>query len=94
MRVVGLGTLDEFKLAHPDSSAALRTWLAMTRQAEWRMPSDVTSAFPLVSGLSDCRFVFNIRGNHYRLLVQIAFKTGVVGILRIGTHLEYDTWGL
>jgi mRNA interferase HigB len=36
------------------------------------------------------RYVFNIKGNNYRLIVLIIFKVRTVFILFIGTHNEYD----
>ncbi len=36
------------------------------------------------------RVVFNIKGNHYRLIVKIRYKTGTIFIRFIGTHADYD----
>jgi mRNA interferase HigB len=36
------------------------------------------------------RVVFNIKGNHYRLVVKIHYRTGVVYIRFVDTHKEYD----
>ena len=36
------------------------------------------------------RFVFNIRGNHYRLVAAVVFSTRTVYLKFIGTHKEYD----
>ena len=35
-------------------------------------------------------YVFNIKGNHYRLIALIIFKKRTVFILFIGDHKEYD----
>lgn len=35
-------------------------------------------------------YVFNIRGNNYRLVVVVKFMMGYVFIRFIGTHKEYD----
>ncbi|MCZ4225505.1 type II toxin-antitoxin system HigB family toxin [Pedobacter rhodius] len=39
----------------------------------------------------DCyRFVFNIKGNHYRLIVDVEFKLKIIFVVWVGTHAEYD----
>jgi mRNA interferase HigB len=34
--------------------------------------------------------VFNVRGNNYRMEVQVAYKVSVITVLWIGSHAEYD----
>jgi len=34
--------------------------------------------------------VFNIKGNHYRLVAAVDYKSGIVLVLWLGTHREYD----
>ena len=36
------------------------------------------------------RFVFNIKGNHHRLIAVVKFTIKTVFIRLIGTHAEYD----
>lgn len=36
------------------------------------------------------RYVFNIKGNRYRLVAAVKFKTKLVFIRFVGTHEEYD----
>ncbi|NCC37202.1 MAG: type II toxin-antitoxin system HigB family toxin, partial [Chloroflexia bacterium] len=33
---------------------------------------------------------FNIKGNHYRLVVKVRYQQGLVVIEWVGTHAEYD----
>jgi mRNA interferase HigB len=40
--------------------------------------------------VGDNRVVFNIKGNHYRLVVRINYAYRVVYIRFVGTHAEYD----
>lgn len=37
------------------------------------------------------RYVFNIRGNKYRLIVLVVFFAGNVDIRFVGTHADYDS---
>ena len=41
------------------------------------------------SFLSDNVVIFNVKGNHYRLEVQVAYKIGILAIRWVGTHAEY-----
>jgi mRNA interferase HigB len=33
--------------------------------------------------------IFNVKGNRYRLEVQVAYRTGVLVVRWIGTHAQY-----
>ena len=48
------------------------------------------SPFNSADYVGNGRFVFNIRGNKYRLVASVAFSTRTVYIKFIGTHSEYD----
>jgi len=36
------------------------------------------------------RFVFDAKGNRYRIVVAVIYQHGVVNIHFVGTHTEYD----
>jgi mRNA-degrading endonuclease HigB of HigAB toxin-antitoxin module len=38
--------------------------------------------------------VFRIKGNDYRLAARIDVANGIVRIVAVGTHAEYDRWRL
>lgn len=61
-----------------------------TKLARWKTPSDIKRSYPSASILQDNRIVFNIKGNHYRLIVRINFHYQIVWIRFIGTHAQYD----
>lgn len=42
------------------------------------------------STISSKRVVFNIKGNEYRLIVDIEYKMKIVFVVWLGTHKEYD----
>ena len=46
--------------------------------------------FRTASVVSSERVVFNIRGNEFRLVVAVDFDHGIVLVLWLGTHREYD----
>ena len=58
--------------------------------ARWKTPQDVKAAHPKASILKGARVVFNIKANHYRLIVLVQYENGVVMIRFFGSQEEYD----
>ena len=74
---------------HPDALAPLLNWYRITRRADWRSFADVRIDFAHAD-LVGRRTVFNIHGNHYRLIITINYDYQVVYIRFIGSHADYD----
>lgn len=55
--------------------------------------SQLKKVFNSVDYVGNDRYVFNILGNNYRLVVMIHFSVRTVYILFAGTHLEYNKIG-
>jgi mRNA interferase HigB len=90
MHVISKKILHIFWKAHPDVEAQLNAWYAEAKSAEWKTPDDIKQRYRSADFLPDNRIIFNIKGNDYRLVVKIHYKTGTVYIRFIGTHAEYD----
>lgn len=91
MRIISEKKLKDYSAEHPDSKVALQDWIKKVRQAEWRSFADIKSTFSnSVDAIGQQRYVFNIKGNHYRLVVVVKFTLQFVLIRFIGTHAEYD----
>ena len=52
--------------------------------------SDIKVDFPATDYVGNQHYVFNIKGNSYRLIVVIKFTIGYVYIRWVGTHKEYE----
>ena len=92
MRINNKKALNAFKLSHPDAEIHINAWQAEVGRAQWQTPNELKEQYGNASILKDRKVVFNIRGSKYRLLVQISYKSGVVFVLNIGTHKEYNDW--
>ena len=90
MRLVGRNRLDEFCTKHPDARSWIELWQADAETAKWATPHEIKERYPSASVLGGGLCIFNVKGNSYRLEVTIAYKTGIVVVLWIGTHAEYD----
>lgn len=90
MRVIAKKILRQFWLRHPDCEQQLTAWYLEASKAKWKSPNFIKNEYPSASILEDNRVVFNIKGNHYRLIVKINYDYQMVWIRFIGTHAEYD----
>ena len=90
MRVIAISTLRDFWARHPDSEQALREWYVKTERANWNSLNDIRNDSNSVDYVKNQRYVFNIKGNDYRLVAAIKFTPKLVYIRFVGTHGEYD----
>jgi mRNA interferase HigB len=90
VRVIAKSTLRVFWTKHKSCEQQLKSWYQEAEEANWKGPRDIKKDYPSASFLADKRVVFNIKGNHYRLIVRINYDYGIVWIRFIGTHEQYD----
>ena len=90
MRVIARSTLVTYYTKNPQSKVALEDWYNKTKEANWECFADIKKTFNSVDSVGNKRFVFNIKGNDYRLIVLIKFTVSHVLIRFVGTHEEYD----
>ncbi|MGV8025416.1 MAG: type II toxin-antitoxin system HigB family toxin [Anaerolineaceae bacterium] len=92
MRIISRKTLKEFyeRPEYRDSKASLEAWFAEANHATWRNPAEIKQQHASGSILRYSRFVFNIAGNKYWLVVKIHYNTGAIYIRFVGTHAQYD----
>ena len=83
-------TLSEFWQRHRNAEPVLDEWYRTVEQAQWTTPADLRSSYPNASILSNNRAVFRIKGNQYRLVVEIDYPNGIVYIRFVGTHAQYN----
>ena len=90
MRIIAKKTLRDFWQKHPDCEQQLKAWHHEVEKAKWKGPKDIKIEYPSASFLQANRVVFNIKGNHYRLIIRINYPYQMVWIRFIGTHAQYD----
>lgn len=90
MRVISHGTVKAFIREHPDSGVALSSWYRKLSRKKPNGIHELKWKFPGVDYVGNQRYVFNIKGNKYRVVALIFFKSQKVFIRFIGTHAQYD----
>ena len=91
MRIFTEQALKEYAENHPDSKVALQEWTTIVKRSKWTCFADIKKTFNSVDNVGNQHYVFNIKGNDYRLVVAVAYRLGALYIKFIGTHDEYDT---
>lgn len=97
MDVRGVGILEQFWRKHRDSEGPLRAWLKVVTEARWasfvacRGTYGSADQVKLENGVVT---VFNIKGNHYRLVAAVNYSLGLAVVRIVLTHKEYseDRW--
>lgn len=90
MVVIIKKTLQDFARKHPTAAEPLNRWYEIAKNADWVTFSDIKKDFGPTDYVGNDRYVFNIKGNDYRLVTMIFFDTRTIYIRFVGTHKEYD----
>ncbi len=89
MRVITNRRLVECARKHPDADDGLQMWRKVIESSDFRGFNDLKKSFRAVDILDD-NTIFDIRGNHYRIITGISFTQQICYIKHVLTHAEYD----
>lgn len=92
MIIIGKPVTEKLKEKHEDVRAAIDALVAEIQLANWTKPSDISQRYSSASFLADNHVILNIKGNKYRLMMQVTYNTQTVWIKEAGTHNEYNNW--
>lgn len=94
MRIIANRSITLCWQRYPDAKNSLAIWEERIKFINGKTHNELRKVFPDAEYIPNENFkhltAFNIKGNHYRLLVDIFFNTGQVFIKWFGTHAEYD----
>lgn len=94
VRIIKESFLKESAKAHPRAADSLAKWVSLIKAAVGKNPAEmsasVRSVDPVMVKSGSTTYVFNIRGNEFRLIVAVHFNRQRVYTLRFLTHAEYD----
>lgn len=92
MRFISRKALREAEQKHRGLEDSLDAWHRIAKQATWTSLNDVRKTWRDTDTVGD-KTVFNIKGNHYRLIVKINYRSQTIFIKAILAHAEYDKEG-
>lgn len=83
-------TINLWREKYPKASGALQVWVDIIQSREFSHFPDLKSTFGSADLIKADRVVFNIMGNHFRLIAGVDFQRQIVFAKWFGTHQEYD----
>ncbi len=94
MRIITRRRLNEYATLHPNAAVSLCAWYNVAKKSVWRSLQEIRQTLPhadaakVASGKTVT--IFNIAGNHHRLITAVHYDTGKIFILQILSHAEYS----
>ena len=89
MNVISFKRIRNFSSLHRDAASPLKAWYTVVKRARWQNLAELKQVYPSTD-LVDRYTVFNIKGNKYRLVSRIVYRSQTVFVVGIMTHQEYD----
>jgi len=90
MVVYGKEILEAFVIKHAIAKKAIDRWLQIVEESTFDTFNDLKAIFPNADYVGNERYVFNLKGNNYRIIAMIAFIGDTIIVRWVGTHAEYD----
>lgn len=89
MNVINFRRIREFISTHRNAASSLKAWYTTVKKSRWHNLAELKQVYP-AADLVARYTVFNIKGNKYRLITRIVYRSQTVFIVAILTHAEYD----
>jgi mRNA interferase HigB len=92
MRLMTRRRLHDFvdQVRYAAAKEPMLVWAATLERSTWKTLVDVKETFPATDHLAGEKVCFDIGGNKWRIIANVAFKHEIVFIEWIGTHKEYE----
>lgn len=90
VRLISKAHLERMIVRYPQAAGGLRFWYHGIISSDFAHLAALQEVFASADHIAGDRVVFNIKGNHFRLVAAIDFARQVVYFKWFGTHKEYD----
>jgi mRNA interferase HigB len=92
VHIISRKKLKEAAAQHAELEGPLDAWFHIAKKANWQSLPDVRKTLSSADVVGKWT-VFNIKGNQYRLITEINYRSGRIYIRHVLTHSEYDRGG-
>jgi mRNA interferase HigB len=89
MHLMSIRNLRRDAARYPDAQQSIEDWYNIVRKTDWANLEVVRETYREAEAVGNFT-VFDIKGNKYRLIVDIDYESGTVYYKCFLTHAEYD----
>lgn len=90
MKIANKTILVEFARKHVDTVNPINKWIDTVESNVFTNHNELKAFFPSADYVGNGRYVFNIKGNRYRVVALVVFVGSFMQVRFCGTHAEYD----
>lgn len=90
MHILTRKALRDYGAVNAQVREELEVWFAIVNLARWTDFNALRADMPATDYVGNDRYIFNIKGNHYRLVAMIFFPVQQVYIRGVFTHAAYS----
>jgi mRNA interferase HigB len=90
MVIISKTIINAFIANDAKAGDAFISWYIKAKVANWSNFSEMKKTFNSLDAVGNDLYVFNIKGNNYRLIALIFFNIRTIYIKFVGTHSQYD----
>ncbi len=89
MKLIAISRLRQDANRYPDVKKQVENWYKVVKNAQWNNLEEVKKIYKTAEAVGNFT-VFNLKGNHYRLIVGIDYESQIIYYKYFLTHSEYD----
>jgi mRNA interferase HigB len=89
MHLMSIRQLRDDATRYPDAQQPIEDWYNIVRRTDWSNLEEVKGTYRDAEAVGNFT-VFNIKGNKYRLIVDIDYESGTIYHKYFLTHADYD----
>ncbi len=75
---------------YSDAQTAIASWYQLIKDNDWSSPEELRNGYSRSVDEVYGYTIFNIKGNGYRLIVQINYRTKIIFFKKFLTHAQYS----
>ena len=90
MRVFTTKTINAYRECYPEADGPLKAWVSLIEGNAFKHFPELKNMFRSADFVQPDRVIFNIKGNHFRLITVVDFGRQIVFVKWFGWHKDYD----